>query len=155
MYLVARGWENFKFLGDLLYWEGPNFLFGRGGYAIFFYKAINDQSCKLKNSWWQSYLLHVYMLTFYSFNWEFSPWEFYFCSCFHWKFQKSVYYCVAITLWKCEYCFIWALNKSILFGRNSLKVSVLYHINSEKTFYYSLIWKELFKNVSIVWCKLR
>ena len=29
---------------------GPNFLFGRWGYAMFFHKATNDQSCKLKNS---------------------------------------------------------------------------------------------------------
>ena len=29
-------------------WE-TNILFGRGGWVIFFHKAINDQSCKLKN----------------------------------------------------------------------------------------------------------
>ena len=40
-------------------------------------------------------------------------------------------------------------SKSILFGSNSLKVSVLYDMNSEKTFYYSLIWKELYENVGI------
>ena len=48
--LVARGWEYFKFLGNLLYWRGPNFLFGRGGQGHFFHTVINYQSCKLKNS---------------------------------------------------------------------------------------------------------
>ena len=61
-----------------------------------------------------------------------------------------LYYCLVITLWKCEYCLIWALNKSILFAGNSLKVSVLCDMNSEKTFYWSLVWKELSENVSIV-----
>ena len=62
-----------------------------------------------------------------------------------------LYYCLVITLWKCEYCLIWALNKSVLFGSNSLKVSVLCDMNSEKTFFYSLIWKEVSENVSIAW----
>ena len=45
--LVARGQE---FLGDLLY-QGDLILFqGEGGLVIFFHKAINDQSCKLKKS---------------------------------------------------------------------------------------------------------
>ena len=48
-YLMARDWENLKFLGDLLF-LGNNILFGRGGYAIIFHKASNDQSCKLINS---------------------------------------------------------------------------------------------------------
>ena len=38
-----------------------------------------------------------------------------------------------------------------MFGSNSLKVSVLCDMNSEKTFYYSLIWK---KHVSIAWYEL-
>ena len=46
--------------------------------------------------------------------------------------QKSVYYWLVITLWKCEYCFIWALNKSILFGGNYLKISPLLDINYGK-----------------------
>ena len=50
LYLVARGWEYFKFLGDLLYWGVLISFLGEGGQAIFFHKAINDQSCKLKNS---------------------------------------------------------------------------------------------------------
>ena len=49
----------------------------------------------------------------------------------HWNYQESGYYCLVI---KCEYCLIWALNKSILFGSNSLKVSVLCDMNSEKSF---------------------
>ena len=68
-------------------------LLGEGGYAIFFHKAINDQSCKLRNSWWQNYLLHVCMLTFHTFTLEFSLWEFSVCSSVHWNSQKSVYYC--------------------------------------------------------------
>ena len=41
------------------------------GQAIFFHKAINDQSCKLKNSW-QNYLFHVCLLTFLNLTREFS-----------------------------------------------------------------------------------
>ena len=124
------------------------------GWAIFFQKAINDQLCKLKNSWWQNYLLHVCMPTFHTFTWEFSLWEFSICSSVHWSSQKRVYCCLVITLWKFEYCLIWALNKSIMFGSNSLKVPVLCDMNSEKSFYYSLIWEELSENVSITWYKL-
>ena len=40
----------------------------------------------------------------------------------------------------------------MLFVSNYLKVSVLYDTNSEKSFYYNLIWKELSENVSIAWC---
>ena len=40
----------------------------------------------------------------------------------------------------------------MLFGSNYQKVSVLSDTNSEKRFYYSLIWKELSENVSIAWC---
>ena len=103
--------------------------------------------------WSQNYLLHVCILSFHTFTWEFSLKEFFVCSSVHQNTQKSVYYCLVITPWKYKYCLIWALNKSILFGSNSLKVPILY-MNSEKTFYYSLIWKELCGNVSIVWCKL-
>ena len=42
----------------------------------------------------------------------------------------------------------------MLFLSNSLKVSVLCDMNSEKTFYYSLIWKKFSENASIVWYKL-
>ena len=115
---VARDWEDFKFLGDLLRW-GPNFLFEIGGRAIFFHKAIIDQSWKLKKNWWQNYLLHMCMLIFHIFNWEFSLWEFSFCSSAHWNFQKSVYCCLVIALWNCEYWLIRAPNKSIFFGSNS------------------------------------
>ena len=100
------------------------------------------------------------MLTFHTLIWEFSLWEFSVCWSVCWNSQKSVYYCLVITLWKCEYCLIWALNKSILFGSNYLKELVLSDTNSEKRFYYSLIWKDkcavLFasnsENVSIAWC---
>ena len=65
--LVARGWKYFKLLGDFLYWRVLIFFLGERGLAIFFHKAINDQSCKLKNSWRQNYLLHVCMLTFHTY----------------------------------------------------------------------------------------
>ena len=65
--------------------------------------------------------------------------------------QKGVYFCLVITLWKCEYCFTWALNNSVLFGSNSLKVSLLCDMNSEKTFFYSLIWKKFSEKFSIGW----
>ena len=105
-----------------------------------------------KNSWWQNYLLDLCMLTFHTFNWELSLWDF-FCSSIHWNLKKSLYYCLIITLWKCEYYLIWALNTSILFDSNSESVSMC-DMNSEKTFYDSLIWKELPENVSIAWCEL-
>ena len=50
-----------------------------------FGKAINDQSCKSKNSWWQNYLCHVCMLTFLTFIWEYSAWEMFVCSSVHSK----------------------------------------------------------------------
>ena len=49
---------------------------------------------------------------------------------------------------------MWAVNNSILFGSNTLKVSVLCDMNSKKGLYYNLIWKELSEIVSIAWCKL-
>ena len=109
------------------------------------------------NSWMQHYLLHVCMPTFHTFTWEFSLWEYSVCSSVHWNSQKGIYYCLVITLWKFEYCLIWALNKSILFVSISLKLSVLCDMNSEKGFYYSLIYSVLLdiysgKTCSIV-CK--
>ena len=47
--VVARGWADFKFLGELMYWRYLISFLGEGGQTIFFHKAINDQSCKLKN----------------------------------------------------------------------------------------------------------
>ena len=70
------------------------------------------------------------------------------CLSVHWKSKKKQN-CLIIALWKCEYCSIWALNYSVLFFSNSLKVSVLCDMNSEKSFYNSLIWKELSENASI------
>ena len=91
------------------------------------------------------------MLTFLSFTWEFSLLELSVSSNAHWNSQKSIYYWLVITLWKCEYCLIRALNKSILFGSNSLKL-VSYEL--WKTFYYSSVCKEPYENVSIAWYKL-
>ena len=121
-----------------------------------FHKAINGQSCKPKNSWRQNYLFHVCMLFFLTFSWGFSAWEFFVYSSVHSKVQENVYYYLEITLFRCKYSLIWVLNKSMLFGSSSLKVSLLLDMNSEKTFYYySLIWKELSsENVSIAWYKL-
>ena len=65
LYLIARGLENFKFHGDLLYWVDLIYFF-----SFFFHKTINDQSCKPKNSWRQNYLFHVCMVTFLTFTWE-------------------------------------------------------------------------------------
>ena len=83
--------------------------YGEGGYAIFFHKAINDQSCKLKNSWWQDYLLHLCMLTSHTFTLEFSLGEFFLFKC-PLKFPK-----------KCL----------LLLGINSVKVWILFHMSSK------------------------
>ena len=82
-YLVARGWENFKFHGNFL--DGGELLsfLGEGGYAIFFHEAINDQSSKLKNRWWQNYQFHVCILTFHTFSWKFSVSESFVSSSVH------------------------------------------------------------------------
>ena len=53
--LAARGWEDFKFLGDLLNWEDLIFFSGEGGLG------------HLR----QNYLLHLCKLTFHTFTWEF------------------------------------------------------------------------------------
>ena len=45
---MARDWEDFSFLGEPLYWMDLIFFFGEGGQTIYFHKAINDLSCKLK-----------------------------------------------------------------------------------------------------------
>ena len=93
---------------------------------------------------------------------------------------KSVYYCLVITLWKCQYCFIWILIKvftiicsnslkvSLLFDMNSgkvftiicsnsLKVSLLFDMNSRKIVYYYLVvtfWKcQLAHFISAFWGK--
>ena len=132
MYIVTKCWEKFKFLEDLLYW-GDLIFFLREG-ARPFSSIKQSMTNHVKHSWWQHYLFHVCMLTFLTFTWEFSVWEFSVCSSVHSNYQKSVYYCLVKTLWKCEYCLISALNKSILFVSNSLKMSVLCDMNSEKKF---------------------
>ena len=116
-----------------------------------FHKAINDQSCKLKNSWRQNYLFHVCMLFFLTFSWGFSAWEFFVYSSVHSKVQENVYYYLEITLFQCRYSLIWVLNKSMLFGSNSLKMSVLLDINSAVLFTSDSL-KSV--SVSIVWYKI-
>ena len=71
LYVIARNWENVKFPRDSAYF----------GYLISFLdQVINDQSHKHKSSWWQSFLFHVFMLTYLTFTWEFSFWEFSACA---------------------------------------------------------------------------
>ena len=81
--------------------------------------------------------------------------------------EKTVYYCLVVTLWKCQYCLIWTLEKVftiaclLMFGSNFLKVSVLFGMNSKKSVYYCLVvthWKcqyclvwTLKKVFTIVW----
>ena len=108
--LIARDWEDFKFLGDLLYWGDLISFLEEEGQVIFFHKAINDQSFKLKNIWWQNYLLHVCMLTFHFFNLKFSLWEFFFCSSVHWNSQKKY---------------------SLLLGNNYVRMSILFDMSSK------------------------
>ena len=109
------------------------------------HNAINDQSCKLKNSWWQNYLFHVCMLTFLTLSWEFSVSEFFVWSSVLSKFQEGIYCYLAIILWKCKNCLIWVLNKSILFSSNSVKCHYCVICTLKKSFYYSLIWKNSLK----------
>ena len=49
--------------------------------------------------------------------------------------EKSVYYCLVVTHWKCQYIVWYELWKKclLLFRSNSLKVSVLFDINSEES----------------------
>ena len=58
---------------------------------------------------------------------------------------KSVYYCLVITPWKCQYCLIWTLIEVFtIICSNSLKVSLLFDMNSGKSVYYYLVvtfWK--------------
>ena len=109
------------------------------------HNAINDQSCKLKNSWWKNYLFHVCMLTFLTLSWEFSVSEFFVWSSVHSKFQEGIYYYLVIILWKSENCLIWVLNKSILFSSNSVKCHYCVICTLKESFYYSLIWKNSLK----------
>ena len=99
-------------------------------------------------------MFHLCMLTFITFTWEFSIWEFSLSASDHSNSHESVYYCLLITDWKWECCLIWALNKSISFVSNSLKVSVFSDMNSEKSLYYSLIGEGFSESVRIACCKL-
>ena len=71
----AKNFFHVLFLGDLLYWEDLISFLGDGDWVTFFHKDINDESCKLKNKWWQNYLLHICILTFLTFTLEFSHFE--------------------------------------------------------------------------------
>ena len=42
------------------------------------------------------------------------------------------YSCLFVTLWKCLYCFVRTLTKSVLCHSISLKVLILFHMNSDK-----------------------
>ena len=64
----------------------------------------------------------------------------------HSNSQKTVYYCLVITLWKSEYCLIWALNKSTLFDSNSLKMSVLFD-NDIKFGKACIAWKAILEKL--------
>ena len=171
--LVAKDWDNFKFLGHLLCFcgrEARPFSSIKPSTTNHVNSRIVDEKimfdvCMSVEKLMLILIILIYitlcfdiilmsMLTFLTFTYEFCLWEFSACSSVHSDSQKSVYCCLVITLWKCGYCLIWALNKSILFGCNSPKVLVLCNMNIEKTFYYSLIWKELYQNVSIAWHKL-
>ena len=114
---------------------GPNFLFGRGGAGpFFFHKSINDQSCKLTNSWWQNDLLHVCMLTFtftsVQVSIQISK------KCLLLFGNNSVKVRILFDMSSCQYfqnvIIVWCLEKCvILFGKNSLKVSLMFDINYE------------------------
>ena len=60
----------------------------------------------------------------------------------------------SLKLWK-KCLLLLDINSVTLFGSNSLKVLILCDRNSEKSFYFSSILKELSENVSVAWCKLR
>ena len=121
------GMENLcrEALQGLLVLGAPNLLCRSGvrwwgSQAIFCLKTINDQSYKLKNSWCHNDLFHAFVFPF--------TFKLYVChtgSSFHPNIEKCFYYCLIITLWKCEQYLIWTLKKSILFSSNSLEMSVL------------------------------
>lgn len=124
-YPIPGGWKIFKALQGLFVLGAPNLLCRSGvrwwgSQAIFCLKTINDQSYKLKNSWCHNDLFHAFVFSF--------TFKLYVChtgSSFHSNIEKCFYYCLIITLWKCEQYLIWTLKKSILFSSNSLEMSVL------------------------------
>ena len=119
--LVVRVWEKFQ-----ISWGPPVFSFIKASMTNHVNSVIADGK------------IICCMLIFLNFTWEFSLCEISVCSSVQWNSQKIVYYCLVITLWKWEYCLIWALNKSVLFDSNSLKLSVLCDMNSEKLF--TIVW---------------
>ena len=90
---------------------GPNFLFGREGARPF--PSINNESCKLKNRWWQNYLFYVCMLTVLTFLGKVSVSKFSKC-----PFKLSE-------------------TRLLMFGNNSMKVWIPFDMSSE---YVNIIW---------------
>ena len=116
--LVARDWEDFKFLGDLLYW-GNLISFLEDGARPFSSRKLMEEWNEImklmewKNSWWQNYLLDLCMLTFHTFNWELSLWDFFKHPL---KLQKK---------------------SLLLFDNNSLKMRILFDVSSK---YVNIVW---------------
>ena len=117
----------FQFLGNLLYWEYLISLLGERARSFSF---IKPSLTNYANYYVNSRIVDSKRVCFLLVCWFFSLllWNFLFensvCSTIHWNFQKGFHCCLLRTLWNCEYCLIWALNKSILFGSNSPKVSL-------------------------------
>ena len=98
-YLVARNWGHFKFLVDVLYWEKLVSLWERGARLFSSMKpSVNSHINEIIVN--GKIMFHVCILTFITFRWEFSVWEYFICLSVHWKSQESVYYYLVITLWK-------------------------------------------------------
>ena len=109
---------------------GPNFLFGREGARPF--PSINNESCKLKNRWWQNYLFYVCMLTVLTFLGKVSVSKFSKCpfklsetrllmfgnnSMKVWIPFDELWICqyyLVVTLWIYQYCVIETLKKFLL-----------------------------------------
>ena len=130
----------------------PIFFLG-GGWAIFFHKAINDQSCKLKNSWWQNYLFHVCSIekrvvlfpsNYLKMSVLFVIW-------------KSVQYCSGVTQWKCHN--MKSEKVFAIVGINRLKTWILSYFLVKWFFtvcfrfpcmYFLTIWMPLIKK-NFIW----
>ena len=144
VYTPGQGLWKCQFLGDFLYWECLISLLGEARS----FSSIKTSVTNYANYYVNSRIVDGKLVCFLSVCWFFSLllWNFLFensvCLTIHWNFQKGFHCCLLIALWKCEYCLIWALNKSIVW------------YDHEKSVYYSLIWKELSKNGNIAWYKL-
>ena len=83
---VAKAWEYFKFLGELMYLGVLFSFFGMGAMPFSSTKPsvtnhVNSRTVDSK------------MVAFHTFTLEFSLWEFSVCSNVHWNCQKSFYFC--------------------------------------------------------------